>query len=119
MHSLDDEEAKPGRSRRLLSQRIAEQLRSQIETEYAPGDRLPGENALMAQHSISRTTARAALAILQNEGLVKARRGVGVFVQAPALSIAIPAGDPHEAAVILRRTLDQAALDALVAELTA
>jgi GntR family transcriptional regulator len=63
-------------------QRIATELRAAIETgEYGPGERLPGENDLMAVHGVARMTARQALGVLQAEGLVEARKGAGVFVR--------------------------------------
>lgn len=61
---------------------IADELRSAIASgTYAPGDRLPGENALMEHYGVARMTARQALAVLQNEGLTATRRGAGVFVR--------------------------------------
>jgi len=63
-------------------QRIAGALRRDIAAgRYAPGDRLPGENDLMAEHGVARMTARQALAVLQAEGLAEARKGAGVFVR--------------------------------------
>ncbi|MFF7078237.1 GntR family transcriptional regulator [Streptomyces lavendulae] len=63
-------------------QRIADALRSAIQSgEYGPGDRLPGENDLMATYDVARMTARQALGVLQNEGLAEARKGAGVFVR--------------------------------------
>jgi len=63
-------------------QRIAAELRAAIEVgEYGPGDRLPGENDLMAVHGVARMTARQALGVLQAEGIVEARKGAGVFVR--------------------------------------
>ncbi len=67
----------------LKYQRIAEELRSAIEAgEYGPGDRLPGENDLMALHGVARMTVRQALSVLRGEGIVEARKGAGVFVRA-------------------------------------
>lgn len=63
-------------------QRIAAELRVAIEAgEYGPGERLPGENDLMAVHGVARMTARQALGVLQAEGIVEARKGAGVFVR--------------------------------------
>lgn len=63
-------------------QRIAAQLKAAIEAgEYGPGDRLPGENDLMATYEVARMTARQALGVLQSEGLAEARKGAGVFVR--------------------------------------
>ncbi len=41
---------------------------------------LPGEQALAAEHGISRVTVRRALAQLEREGFVNRRRGAGTFV---------------------------------------
>ncbi|MFK0202380.1 GntR family transcriptional regulator [Streptomyces lavendulae] len=63
-------------------QQIADALRTAIQSgEYGPGDRLPGENDLMATYGVARMTARQALGVLQNEGLAEARKGAGVFVR--------------------------------------
>ena len=41
---------------------------------------LPGEQALAAEHGVSRVTVRRALAELEKEGLIARRRGAGTFV---------------------------------------
>ncbi|MFG2071391.1 GntR family transcriptional regulator [Nonomuraea maritima] len=65
-----------------IYRRIADGLRARILSgELRDGDRLPGENALMAEHAIARATARQALAVLVNEGLAVPRRGSGVYVR--------------------------------------
>lgn len=72
--------------RRPPSRRIADQLREQIvQGSLEPGDRLPSERELAALHGAARNTAREAITILRNEGLVEAEHGKGVFVrQRPA-----------------------------------
>ncbi|MET7363577.1 GntR family transcriptional regulator [Streptomyces sp. NPDC005562] len=63
-------------------QRIADGLREAVQTgQYGPGDRLPGENDLMAAHGVARMTARQALGVLKDEGIAEARKGAGVFVR--------------------------------------
>ncbi|MFE8937408.1 GntR family transcriptional regulator [Streptomyces sp. NPDC007872] len=63
-------------------QRIADELRDAIRSgAFAPGDRLPGENDLMATYEVARMTARQALSVLRTEGLAEARKGSGVFVR--------------------------------------
>ncbi|MER6997615.1 GntR family transcriptional regulator [Streptomyces sp. NPDC000410] len=63
-------------------QRIANDLKDAIRTgRFGPGDRLPGENDLMAQYDVARMTARQALGVLQSEGIAEARKGSGVFVR--------------------------------------
>ncbi|MFJ2032850.1 GntR family transcriptional regulator [Streptosporangium sp. NPDC087985] len=65
-----------------IYRRIADGLRRAIlSSELRDGDRLPGENALMAQYGIARATARQALSVLINEGLAVPKRGSGVYVR--------------------------------------
>ncbi|MFF5702129.1 GntR family transcriptional regulator [Streptomyces sp. NPDC012794] len=72
-----------GGTRQPKYQRIADALKAAIRSgEYGPGDRLPGENDLMATYDVARMTARQALGVLQSEGLAEARKGAGVFVRA-------------------------------------
>ncbi|GAB3491182.1 GntR family transcriptional regulator [Nocardiopsis coralliicola] len=62
---------------------IADDLRAAIEAgRLADGDRVPGENELMRRYSVARATARQALSVLINEGIVVAVRGSGVYVRA-------------------------------------
>jgi len=68
--------------RRPKYQRIADSLREAIRSgEYGPGDRLPGENDLMATYGVARMTARQALSVLKDEGIAESRKGAGVFVR--------------------------------------
>ncbi|ANZ42858.1 GntR family transcriptional regulator [Lentzea guizhouensis] len=61
---------------------IADELRRRIDSgELAPGSRVPGENDLMSRYDVERPTARQALEVLKNEGLIVARRGSGTFVR--------------------------------------
>lgn len=74
--------ANQGKNRQSKYQRIAADLKTAIETgDYRPGDRLPGENDLMATYEVARMTARQAIGVLQSEGLAEARKGAGVFVR--------------------------------------
>jgi GntR family transcriptional regulator len=62
--------------------RVAAQLRAQITSgELAPGDQLPTETELMAEHGVSRTVAKWAISVLKGEGIVEGRRGSGVYVR--------------------------------------
>jgi DNA-binding FadR family transcriptional regulator len=57
---------------------IAAGLRERIvRGELAPGDALPVESALIEQLGVSKSVVREALRILEMEGLVSVRRGVG------------------------------------------
>lgn len=67
-------------------QELAEVLRAQILSgELKPGDRLPVEPDLSAQHGVSRSTVREALRVLSSQHLVTTTRGVvgGSFVAYP------------------------------------
>ncbi len=64
-----------------LVEQIATSLRRDIERgTVKPGDKLPSENELTRLHSVSRAVVREAVAVLRSEGILQARRGVGVFV---------------------------------------
>lgn len=72
----------PEERRRPKYKRIADELRAEIDAGvHGPGDRLPGENDLMARYRVARMTARNALADLQAEGLTVTRKGAGVFLR--------------------------------------
>jgi GntR family transcriptional regulator len=61
---------------------IAEDLRNKIESgELAPGARLPSERELAEQYGTARNTAREAVRILAEGGLVTAEHGRGSFVR--------------------------------------
>ena len=66
-----------------LSHEIAERLAREIlGGEWAPGARLPTEQAMAAAMGVSRTVIREAVAALRAEGLVVTRQGAGAFVAA-------------------------------------
>jgi len=68
---------------------LANILRRQIATgKLRPGDRLPSETQLCEQYEVSPMTARRALTILLDEGLVTAERGRGTFVKPLVLGTA-------------------------------
>lgn len=68
--------------REPASRRVARELRRQItEGLISPGERLPSERTLASQHGIARNTAREAVRLLSDEGLVDAEHGRGVFVR--------------------------------------
>ena len=61
---------------------IANRLRAAVRAgEYEPGDRLPGENDLMATYGVARMTARQAIGVLTTEGVAEARKGSGVYAR--------------------------------------
>lgn len=57
--------------------RIAEAIRNNLLT---PGSMLPTETDLGTDMKVSRTVVREALMLLEEDGLIRARRGVGRFV---------------------------------------
>ena len=62
---------------------IAATLEAEIgQGHYRPGDKLPTEAALSARFGVNRHTVRRALADMGANGLVRSRRGAGVFVTA-------------------------------------
>jgi GntR family transcriptional regulator len=64
---------------------VADALRRAISDKtYAPGDKLPSESQLAAQHHASRPTVRRALQELRLRGLIVTRQGKGAFVRMPA-----------------------------------
>lgn len=65
-----------------LSDSIANVILSMItiEKRFAPGDKLPNENDLANELSISRTTLREAIRILVTRGILVIDRGKGTFV---------------------------------------
>lgn len=71
-----------------LWRQIADSLRQDIEAQaMAPGSLLPPEVALAERFGVNRHTVRAAIGALAEEGLLRAERGRGTFVQAsPRLS---------------------------------
>jgi DNA-binding FadR family transcriptional regulator len=60
------------------ARQVADEIRARIASgKLKPGDALPPESALMSSHSVSQPTMRAALRILESEGLVRIKRGAG------------------------------------------
>lgn len=51
-----------------------------------PGTRLPSEDELIQEHAVSRTTIRAAIQSLVQQGLVEIQRGKGTFVTQPKIT---------------------------------
>ena len=73
---------------------VARQLRAAIlDGTYAAGDRLPIERELSEQFEVSRSTVRQALLILDQQGLIRVKPGVGggPFVAREPLPAAVTA----------------------------
>ncbi|MBN1646824.1 MAG: GntR family transcriptional regulator [Spirochaetales bacterium] len=59
---------------------VSDQLVSYFrENNFMPGDKLPTEHKLIEVFSVSRTTIRNALRILENNGLISRNQGSGTF----------------------------------------
>jgi GntR family transcriptional regulator len=70
-------------SDRAVYKQIADHLRAAIVRQrLREGDQLPSETQLMAHYGVARMTARNALRVLQDEGLITAEHGRGVYVRA-------------------------------------
>jgi GntR family transcriptional regulator len=67
--------------RRGLRFSLAEELRARIRAgEWGPGDRLPSEPELARLRTVSRSSMRAAITLLEEEGYVSRRHGSGTYV---------------------------------------
>src|SRR5215468_9265017 len=70
-------------SDRAVYKQIADHLRAAIaQGRLGAGDQLPSEAQLMAHYGVARMTVRHALRVLQDEGLITAEHGRGVYVRA-------------------------------------
>src|SRR5215467_184682 len=70
-------------SDRAVYKQIADHLRTAIaRRRLREGDQLPSETQLMTHYGVARMTARHALRVLQDEGLITAEHGRGVYVRA-------------------------------------
>jgi GntR family transcriptional regulator len=74
-------------TRRSLRHSLAEDLRARIRAgEWAPGERLPSEPKLAELETVSRSSVRGAIALLEEDGYVSRRHGSGTYVtHRPAL----------------------------------
>ncbi len=75
---------------------VADDLRRKIRSgEYQPGDRVPSSRDLEKAYDIANMTARSALRVLVDEGLIRTAVGRGNFVADP-LPPEAPAGAEGE-----------------------
>jgi DNA-binding FadR family transcriptional regulator len=71
----------PRRKPRSLALELVESLGARIRGgDFAAGDKLPTEAAIMSEFDVSRTVVREAISKLQASGLVETRHGIGTFV---------------------------------------
>lgn len=75
-------------SKKLLYREVYDKLYKKIIAgEYALNSKLPSEPDLAKSFGVSRMTLRQALALLQDDGLVKNIRGKGNFITTPEKSL--------------------------------
>ena len=87
-------EAQPGSPLRVaVYSRVAEAIRNNL---LQPGSMLPTETELDTDMKVSRTVVREALMLLEEDGLIRARRGVGRFVSDTLPRIGIERIRPFE-----------------------
>src|ERR1044071_4886087 len=68
--------------RKTLTEVALQELRQAItDGTFRPGSQLPTEAELCAMLGVSRTVVREALRVLEDDGLVARRHGVGTFVR--------------------------------------
>ncbi|MGE0214522.1 GntR family transcriptional regulator [Mycolicibacterium sp.] len=66
------------------SAQLSERLKALIlEQRLPPGSRLPSERELIERSGLSRVTVRAAVGLLEKEGWLLRRQGLGTFVSEP------------------------------------
>jgi len=63
-----------------LYKKIAKYLKEEIKKKYSPGDKIPSEYQVSKMFKVSRMTARKAMEILANEGLIVRIPGMGSYV---------------------------------------
>jgi DNA-binding GntR family transcriptional regulator len=68
-------------TRRSLRHSLAQELRTRILAgEWRPGDRIPSEPELARRRTVSRSSMRAAITMLEEDGIVSRKHGSGTFV---------------------------------------
>lgn len=65
---------------------IADKLISRIESgDLSPGEKLPPERELSERIGVNRMTLRRALKVLESQGLIMRKHGVGTFIAEPKI----------------------------------
>lgn len=79
------------KAKKLKHVKVYDRLYEMIQNQtYPPGSQLPSEPDLAAQMEVSRMTLRKALALLQEDGLIKNVRGKGNFILEPSIDTVTP-----------------------------
>ncbi|CAN7702027.1 GntR family transcriptional regulator [Pseudoduganella sp. LjRoot289] len=88
-----------------IYRQIVEQVRRLVASgQVKPGDDLPSVRAVAQHHAINPMTVSKAYSMLETEGLLERRRGIGMVV-----ADAQPASSPQDKAAMLRPALLAAA----------
>ncbi|MGE5580588.1 MAG: GntR family transcriptional regulator [Bacillota bacterium] len=90
------------RDRRPLYAQVAQKIRADFSAQSTTETvRLPGESALAERYGVSRTTIREAHRLLEQEGSIFARHGVGTFLSShvPGTTYTFDTLTPGESAV--------------------
>lgn len=91
-----------------------------VNGAYSRGDLIPSESELMRQYGVSRATARKAMEMLSNNGLIQKRRGHGSEVISNT-----PSSSPQHVASYIKRSVadktvpEKRLIDALLVPATA
>ncbi len=81
------------KSERAIWLQIYDRLNSALrDGAVNAGERLPSETVLAQCFGVTRVTLRRALRHLQNEGLLEARKGVGIFARRPGMVYQVGTG---------------------------
>jgi phosphonate metabolism transcriptional regulator PhnF len=90
------------RNQRPIWKQIADRLQDACADSRLAGDaRLPGEIRMAEIFGVTRVTMRRALARLQQEGILQARKGVGIFVRPRPLRYRLGHGNRFSDGLIL------------------
>lgn len=106
----------PGSTAPIYRQLVDQVRRLVTGGQLAPGDALPSVREVALQLAVNPMTVSKAYGLLELEGLLERRRGVGMLVahRDPSTS---GAGDVGERLALLRPTLERAAREARELEL--
>ena len=103
----------PGSSAPIYRQLVDQMRRLVAGGQLAPGDALPSVREVALQLAVNPMTVSKAYGLLELEGVLERRRGVGMLV-----AERLPdAGALHDRAALLRPTLERAAREARELEL--
>lgn len=71
----------PIKKQKKIYQTIIQQIKNTIaDGNILPGEKLPSERALAEMFSVSRTSVKEAVTVLESSGIITVRSGVGMFL---------------------------------------